>query len=196
MLTVPSHVSQNLFENNKSKINLSQFLIESFKDISKVFVNPQSQVIINQKFEKYISVSIYHYQQKVLYEFSLCTEPSSKMFYRKAVLKNFLIFAWKHLIRKSHQHRCFSVNIANVLRAPILKNICKGCFCLLHIRTMNDVILWYVLALQCYFILLCALFLSLLFLFLFSVQSTTMWSIEVNLSVSVIKWWSCLQFCF
>ena len=102
MLTVPSHISQNLFENNKSKINLSQFLIESFKDISKVFVNPQSQVIINQKFEKYISVSIYHYQQKVLYEFSLCTEPSSKMFYRKVVLKNFLNSRMKTPSLESH----------------------------------------------------------------------------------------------
>ena len=27
------------------------------------------------------------------------------------------------LLKKRHQHRCFPVNIANILRAPILKNI-------------------------------------------------------------------------
>ena len=40
-----------------------------------------------------------------------------KMFYRKAALKNFAIFAGKHLFlespfNKGLQHRCFAMNIA------------------------------------------------------------------------------------
>ena len=62
--------------------------------------------------------------------------------FRKAVLKHFAIFTGKHLlleslfkkvadlkpcnfIKKKLQHRCFSVNIAEFLRTPILKNICE-----------------------------------------------------------------------
>ena len=73
---------------------------------------------------------------------------------KKAVLKNFVIFTWKHLcwslffneaaglyfcnfIRKRLQHRCSTVIIAKVLRIPILKNICKRL--LLFIQT----ICWY-----------------------------------------------------
>ena len=33
-----------------------------------------------------------------------------------------------HFIQKRLQHRCFPVNIAKVLRTPILKNICKRLF--------------------------------------------------------------------
>ena len=62
--------------------------------------------------------------------------------FRKTVLKHFAIFTGKHLlfeslfkkvadlkpcnfIKKKLQHRCFSVNIAEFLRTPILKNICE-----------------------------------------------------------------------
>ena len=37
--------------------------------------------------------------------------------------------AWGlQLIKKSLQHRCFPVNIAKVLRTPILKNVCERLF--------------------------------------------------------------------
>ena len=62
------------------------------------------------------------------------------MFYKKAVLKNFAIFTGKRLcwslyfnenaglqscnfIKKRLRHRCFPVNYAKFLRAPVLKNI-------------------------------------------------------------------------
>ena len=62
-----------------------------------------------------------------------------KVFYKKAVLKNFAIFTVKHLrwsllfagclqhnfIKKRLQHRCFPVNIAKYLRTPFLKKICE-----------------------------------------------------------------------
>ena len=57
-------------------------------------------------------------------------EPT-EVFYKKAVLKYFAIFTGKHLcwslkfIKMRLQHRCFPVNIAKFLRAPILKNICE-----------------------------------------------------------------------
>ena len=35
--------------------------------------------------------------------------------------------AW-NFVKKRFQHRCFAVNIAKFLRAPILKNICKRLF--------------------------------------------------------------------
>ena len=46
---------------------------------------------------------------------------------KKAVLKKFAIFTHKHLccsnfIEKGLQHKCFHVNVATVLRTPILKN--------------------------------------------------------------------------
>ena len=55
-----------------------------------------------------------------------------KVFYKKAVLKNFEIFTWKHLcwslflikfIKKRLQHSCSTVNITKFLRAPILEDI-------------------------------------------------------------------------
>ena len=56
---------------------------------------------------------------------------------KKAALKYFVIFTGKYLwwsvllikawnvIKKRLQHRCFPVNIAKLLRTPILKNICE-----------------------------------------------------------------------
>ena len=51
-----------------------------------------------------------------------------EVFYKKAVLTNFAILkkhmCWSFLfIRKTLQHRIFLVNIAKLLRTPILKNI-------------------------------------------------------------------------
>ena len=65
-----------------------------------------------------------------------------EVLYEKAVLKNFAKFTGKHLclshffnkvaglqacnfIEKRPQHSCFPVNVAKILRTPILKNICK-----------------------------------------------------------------------
>ena len=67
------------------------------------------------------------------------------MFYTTAVLKNLAIFTGKALcssiflsenaglqscnfIKKRLQHRCFPVNIAQFLRASLLKNICETLF--------------------------------------------------------------------
>ena len=58
---------------------------------------------------------------------------------KKAFLPNFVIFAGKHLcrslfliywnyIKKRLKHRCFSVNIAKLLRTSFSKNICQGLF--------------------------------------------------------------------
>ena len=56
---------------------------------------------------------------------------SPKVFYEEDVLKTFTKFTGKHLentqvwnfIKKRLQHKCFPINIAEFLRAPILKNI-------------------------------------------------------------------------
>ena len=65
-----------------------------------------------------------------------------KVFYKNAVLKNFVIFIGKHLrwnlffnknaglqtcslIKKRLQHRWFLANIDKFLRTPILKNYCE-----------------------------------------------------------------------
>ena len=37
-------------------------------------------------------------------------------------------FGTADLLKKSLQHRCFSVNIVNFLKTRIIKNICKGLF--------------------------------------------------------------------
>ena len=56
------------------------------------------------------------------------------VFYKKSVLKKFLIFTGKHLcwslflissIKKRHEHSYFPVNIVKFLRTPILKSNCK-----------------------------------------------------------------------
>ena len=76
------------------------------------------------------------------------------MFYKKAVLKNFAVFAEKHLywsvffnkirglrpinlLKKRLQHRCFPVNIAKLLRTAILKNVCEGLFLYFKILQIN-----------------------------------------------------------
>ena len=60
-----------------------------------------------------------------------------QVLYKKVVLKSFEIFTTKYLswsfsvikaciiIKERLQHRCCPVNIAKLLRTPILKNICK-----------------------------------------------------------------------
>ena len=59
------------------------------------------------------------------------------MLFKVGALKHFTIFTGKYLcwslflikfIKKKHQHRCFSVNIARFLRASILQNICERLF--------------------------------------------------------------------
>ena len=64
------------------------------------------------------------------------------MFYKKIVLKNFVILTGKYLywslfwtklqawrpatfLKNRHQHRCFPVNTAKFLRTPILKKTCE-----------------------------------------------------------------------
>ena len=57
----------------------------------------------------------------------------SEVFYKKGVPKNFAVFTGKHLSLSNKvaglQHKCFSVNIASVLRiflrTSILENICE-----------------------------------------------------------------------
>ena len=49
---------------------------------------------------------------------------------KKAVLKFFAIFiektlSWSLFLIELFQHGCFPVNIAKILRTPILKNICE-----------------------------------------------------------------------
>ena len=68
------------------------------------------------------------------------------MFYKKAILNNFAIFAGKHLcwglflgklqafrgLQKRLRHSCFPVNYAKFLRTSILKNICGQRFSLYY----------------------------------------------------------------
>ena len=73
---------------------------------------------------------------------------------KEAGLKNFSIFARKHLcwslffnkvanlrpatlLKKRLQHRCFPVNIGKFLGTPILKNICERLFLYFRIFTKN-----------------------------------------------------------
>ena len=67
-----------------------------------------------------------------------------QMFFKIAVRKNFVNFIGKHLywslflikfqtqrlatLLKRHQHRCFPVKFAKILRTPILQNTLGGCF--------------------------------------------------------------------
>ena len=48
---------------------------------------------------------------------------SINAFYKKNILKNFVILTENHLCRSLFQHGCFPVNIARFLRTPILENI-------------------------------------------------------------------------
>ena len=71
-----------------------------------------------------------------------------EVFFKKAAPKNFIIFTEEHLfwslfliktcnfINKRLQHRCFPVNIAKLLRLPILKNICKRLLLLFSAKTI------------------------------------------------------------
>ena len=66
-----------------------------------------------------------------------------EVFCEKIFLKNLAIFRGKHLfwslllinlfIKKSLRHWCFAVNIADILRTPILKNLLEG----LLLETIN-----------------------------------------------------------
>ena len=66
-------------------------------------------------------------------QFSFVQKHSPEVFYKKAVLRNFAIFAGKSPVlnsptKKRLQHWCFSVNIAKFLWTPALKNICEQLF--------------------------------------------------------------------
>ena len=65
---------------------------------------------------------------------------------------------------------------------------------LLHMKTMNGVVSWYILALCLLFhFIVCVSFLSIFFLFFLSifVSSITSCGIEVSLAILKIKQWSC-----
>ena len=73
------------------------------------------------------------------------------------------------------------------------KNISCAQF-LLHMKTMNGVVSWYILALCLLFhFIVCVSFLSIFFLFFLSifVSSITSCGIEVSLAILKIKQWSC-----
>ena len=73
---------------------------------------------------------------------SVQKQPPEVFYKKKNVLKNFETFTGKHmclslffnkvsglspaiLLKKTLQHRCFTVNFAKYFRTPIFKNICK-----------------------------------------------------------------------
>ena len=63
-----------------------------------------------------------------------CRSSRWQMFFKKAALKNFVIFTGKHLcwnlfLTKLQVFRCFPVNIATFLRAAFWWNTSSGCFC-------------------------------------------------------------------
>ena len=99
-------------------------------------------------------------------------EEVTKSFVNLKFANNFFGYCVNHLI-------C-SLNFKNILWT----------LSLLHIRTMNGVISWYILALQRLFhFIVCVSFFSISFFFF--VDSITCWSIEVSLSILRIKQWSC-----
>ena len=69
---------------------------KGFKDISQEFVNLQSQLVINQKFEKDPLVFIIVNEGSYVNSLFIRKE-TSEVSYKKVVLKNFAIFTGKHL---------------------------------------------------------------------------------------------------
>ena len=59
----------------------------------------------------------------------------SQVLFKISALKNFAIF-W---IKKRFQHRCFSVNIAKLLKTAFLQNFSGGYFCILK---SNQAAIW------------------------------------------------------
>ena len=84
----------------------------------------QNQTIMQCITTIYSETSFWKYNVKQ----NICRSSHRRCSIKKAVIKNFGIFTGKHLktcnlIKKRLQHKCFSVNIAKFLKAPILKNI-------------------------------------------------------------------------
>ena len=80
---------------------------------------------------------LYPKKSKEFYHHKKFRKSEKEVFCKKSVFKYFAIFTGKYLcwslflikfIKKKHQHRCFSVNIARFLRASILQNICERLF--------------------------------------------------------------------
>ena len=65
-------------------------------------------------------------KKSFFYLFSMCLlqRQPPDMFCKKGVLNNFTLFTGKHVCWRL-QHVCFTGNIANFLKTPILKNICE-----------------------------------------------------------------------
>ena len=88
--------------------------------------------------------------QKILSSHKICGKYNEReVFYKKAVVKHFIIFAGKHLcwslflikfIKKNFQYRCFPVNMAKLLRASVLYSICEQLFEYSATGTSNTVV--------------------------------------------------------
>ena len=167
------------------------------EEVRKYFVNP--------KIESFRLRCKLHYLQ---FWFQIYRSSRSQMFFGTGAFKNFAMMeflfnkvaglqAWG-FIKKRLQHRSFSVKFAKehlfyrtlpvAASGDILRTLS-----LLHMRMMNRVIAWYVLALQRQFHFIpCVSFLSISFFFsYFFVYFATCLGIEVSLSILKIKQWSC-----
>ena len=122
--------------------NIMRFLPREAESVSVFFIEV-SQHILNYSLP--VNSKQHSYQVTVTRVFTgteayLRSSRSShqRCFLKKHALKNFAIFTQKHLcwsffltkllfnfIKRRHQHRCFPVNIAKFLRAPILHNVCE-----------------------------------------------------------------------
>ena len=129
------------------------------------------------------------------------------MFFETGALKHFSMlkfrfnkiagFQAKNSIKKRLQHRCFSVKFAKehlfyrTLSVAASRNV-LWILSLLHMRMMNRVIPWNVLALQGLFhFIACISFLFLYFFSYFLVDFTAFLGIEVSLSILKRKQSSC-----
>ena len=162
-------------ERCKSKYKFGGTKVCKAEEVRKYFLYP--------KIERFWLVCKLHYLQ---FGFQIYRSSRSQLFFGKGALKNFEMleflvnkvagFQACNFIKKRLKHRCFSAKFGKSLRASILHNTSGGCFwkylmnspfILFHIRMMNCVIAWYVLALHRLFhFIACPWFLSISIFFL------------------------------
>ena len=111
-----------------------------FKEQLLIFANILLNIILQRR---RFNLSLYIFIQRYIggrgeSNIIIRQKQPPETFYKKEVLRDFPMFTGQHVcwslfliklqawnfIKKRLQHRCFPVNTAKFLRAPILKNIC------------------------------------------------------------------------
>ena len=141
-------------ERRKSKYKFGGTKVCKAEKVRKYFVY--------RNIEDFLLVCKLHYLQ---FGFQIYRSSRLQLFFGTGALKNLAMleffvnkvadFQACNFIKKRLKHWCFSAKFAKSLRASILHNTSGGCFwkhllnfpfILFHIRMMNRVIAWYVLA--------------------------------------------------